>query len=229
MNPSGSAIVSTGNPTQIMASFAGGVGPLRCGPNPHATRCEGMATLHVHTQDETVIDPAPALPSAKLTLSVSWRSDCGGGQAFVDATSGHMFTVAGSDVISVDGFFEPLLQGGPLVIPATQKVSVSAHWNTSKSGFPAQYSPPGVTAVPAGSAFVRIPPGSALMHAVAVDPAAVITVQFTQTNTVGAPTIYSAIVGPQRATAVPVVQGARFARFVNPGAVVVYPVFLLWI
>lgn len=231
--PSGSSIIG---PDEVapreksvmrFSSVRDGRGGLYCGDATWNQRCEGLCTLHLDAGDAPP-PPSGVLPvmvNAALKARVTWRSGQGDGSLFIDVVRGHMLTLGAVDVVTVAGFFEPVNPALPMVI-TPQRLSVSAHWNTSKSGFPAQYSPPGVLAAPAGGLFIAVPPQAARVSALAATAAGLVGL-VAEFSTDGVTVTHTAPLGPASDDAVPVVQGARFVRFSGPAGLV-FPVFQLW-
>jgi hypothetical protein len=233
-NPSGSAIVSAMpgpgiGETSVMrfSSARGPDGGLYCGDGSYSQRCEGLCTLHFDVADAPPppIGPPPAMVNAALKARVTWRSGMGDGMMLLDVVRGHMARVGGVDVVTVTAFFEPINPALPTSI-TPQRISVTALWKTSKGGIPAQYSPPGVLAAGGGGPFIAVPPQAARMLALTATAAGLLGL-IAQFSTDGVTVTHEAPVGVSSADAVPVVQGARFVRFLGPAGLV-FPVFQLW-
>lgn len=232
--PSGSATVgpdAIAPREQSVMRFSSARGPgggLYCGDAEWNQRCEALCTLHFDTTNAPPppTGVVPVMVNAALKARVAWRSGQGDGEFFIDVVRGHMATIGAVDVVTVAGFFEPIDPALPMVI-TPQRLSVSAHWGTSKSGFPAHYSPPGVLAAePGGGTFIAVPPQAARVSALAATAAGLVGL-VAEFSTDGVTTTHVAPLGPASDDAAPVVQGARFVRFAGPAGLV-FPVFQLW-
>lgn len=227
--PSGWKVIDSATGASIMrAASRSSNGLLLCGDADWSQRCEGLCTLHVSVRDPDLPSPPldPALVSnGKLVLDVDYRSGQAGGLVTVDVPAGGMLTLGAADVVSVSARFEATIAGAPLVIPGAQRVDVSAHWSTSKSGIPALYTSPGV---PNGT-FVAVPRQARSLTVLAPTLAGLPTSADFATAPNAGSVIYQvapgAFLGSQ---AVPVTAGARFVRFAG-AAGVVFPVFQLWV
>lgn len=231
--PSGQGLVRGGTPVGVLnaSSARDQFGGLSCGDGVWNQRCEGLCTLDVSVTDMGPIPDiaVPAVDNSALKLRVTYRSGRAGGELLMDAPVGGLVTVGAVDVVSVVAFYESTLAGVALTPARQMMVECSAHWSTSRDGLVATYSAPGVAAAaaPGGSPFVAVPPKAARMGVmvaagVGFNP---VVAEFA-TRASAADLVYEATLVPGLDQhKAPVVQGARFVRFVGTGNV--FPVFYL--
>lgn len=188
----------------------------------------GLASVQVSTTYGT--KSGEGTPGGYLRLDVRWRTGAGGGQAYVDATAGTIFTIGGAEDVEVYG--ELVGDVGGLNANWNRYVECVVSWGGSISPKAAYYSLPPVALTGGGAASsqMEIPPHASSLMVVASSAAAYpdLYVNFNRTQS-GTPDTHYRIQNPF-ANGAPIVNGVRYFTL-ESGVVTcnVIPVFELYL
>lgn len=187
----------------------------------------GLASIQVNLTYGDLV--GAAVPGRIPRLDVRWRTGGAGGQAYVDATAGTVFTVGGAETIEV--YIEQFRAGGSATTAWEMYAECIVSWGGSISPKAAYYSLPPVSLIGGGGASDQLEvPSQANSMIVLADNSnayAGMIAKFSRDQSV-TPTTHISVTNPF-ANGCPLVSGARYFTLESTVTCEAIPVFELYL